>query len=201
MWTGILVGMLLLASKSPRRAELLGRLGVPFSVLDIDVPESRAPGETPEAYVCRVARDKVEAGWRAAPTIAEAVLASDTEVVLDDRVYGKPADAADAVAMLESLSGRTHRVLSAVALRTAQGLSEALVATEVTFERIDPRDIAAYAASGEPFGKAGAYAIQGGAERFVRHLSGSHSGVMGLPLHATSGLLRAAGLLHAGGVR
>lgn len=195
MRTGILVGMLLLASKSPRRAELLGRLGVPFTVLDIDVPELRAPGETPEAYVCRVARDKAEAGWRAAPSAADAVLASDTEVVLDDRVYGKPADAADAMAMLESLSGRTHRVLSAVALRTAQGVIETLVSTEVTFDRIDARDIAAYAASGEPLGKAGAYAIQGGAERFVRHLSGSYSGVMGLPLHATATLLRKAGAL------
>ncbi|MCD9031498.1 Maf family nucleotide pyrophosphatase [Luteimonas sp. Y-2-2-4F] len=187
--------MLLLASKSPRRRELLGRLGVPFAVLDIDVPEVRRPDESPEAYVRRVAGEKAEAGWRAAPAEASAVLASDTEVVLGGRVYGKPADGAEAAAMLRSLSGRAHRVLSAVALRTASGLEETLVETEVVFERIDEADLAAYVAGGEPMGKAGGYGIQGGAERFVSHLSGSYSGVMGLPLHATARLLRAAGLL------
>lgn len=187
--------MLLLASKSPRRRELLGRLGVPFAVLDIDVPEVRAPGETPEAYVRRVAREKAEAGWASAPDGAGAVLASDTEVVLGDRVYGKPADADDAAAMLRSLSGRTHRVLSAVALRTRHGLDEALVVTEVRFDVLGEAEIAGYVAGGEPMGKAGGYAIQGVAERFVAHLSGSHSGVMGLPLHATAKLLREAGVM------
>ena len=116
---GYPVRMLLLASKSPRRRELLGRLGVPFAVLDIDIPEVRAPGETPEAYVRRVARDKAGAGWAAAPAGTSAVLASDTEVVLDDRVYGKPVDGDDAASMLRSLAGRSHEVLTAVALRTA----------------------------------------------------------------------------------
>ncbi|WP_024890856.1 Maf family protein [Luteimonas huabeiensis] len=187
--------MLLLASKSPRRRELLGRLGVPFAALDIDVAEVRRPDESPEAYVRRVAGEKAEAGWCAAADRAAAVLASDTEVVLGDRVYGKPADGADAARMLRSLSGRAHRVLSAVALRTAAGLEQTLVETEVVFDRIDEADLAAYVATGEPLGKAGGYAIQGGAERFVSRLSGSYSGVMGLPLHATAKLLRAAGLL------
>ncbi|TKS53687.1 septum formation inhibitor Maf [Luteimonas yindakuii] len=187
--------MLLLASKSPRRRELLGRLGVPFAVLDIDIPEVRTPGETPEAYVRRVARDKADAGWAVAPDGTSAVLASDTEVVLDDRVYGKPVDADDAAAMLRSLAGQTHEVLTAVALRSAAGTREVLVATTVTFDDLDDPAIAAYVATGEPMGKAGAYAIQGGAERFVTHLAGSYSGVMGLPLHATAQLLRAAGLM------
>lgn len=187
--------MLLLASKSPRRRELLGRLGVPFAVLDIDIPEVRAPGETPEAYVRRVARDKAGAGWAAAPAGTSAVLASDTEVVLDDRVYGKPVDDDDAASMLRSLAGRRHEVLTAVALRSAAGIDEVLVSTTVTFDALDEHAIAAYVATGEPMGKAGAYAIQGGAERFVTHLAGSYSAVMGLPLHATAGLLRAAGLM------
>ncbi|WP_129135556.1 Maf family nucleotide pyrophosphatase [Luteimonas sp. YGD11-2] len=187
--------MLLLASKSPRRRELLGRLGVPFAVLDIDIPEVRAPGETPEAYVRRVARDKAGAGWAAAPAGTSAVLASDTEVVLDDRVYGKPVDDHDAASMLRSLAGRSHEVLTAVALRSAADIDEVLVSTTVTFDALDEHAIAAYVATGEPMGKAGAYAIQGGAERFVTHLAGSYSAVMGLPLHATAGLLRAAGLM------
>lgn len=187
--------MLLLASKSPRRRELLGRLGVPFTALDIDIPEVRVPGETPEAYVRRVAREKAEAGWAVAPSATRAVLASDTEVVLDDRVYGKPVDGEDAASMLRSLSGRDHEVLTAVALRTATGLDERLVATRVTFDDLDDEAIAAYVATGEPMGKAGAYAIQGGAECFVTHLAGSYSGVMGLPLHATAAMLRAAGLM------
>lgn len=192
---GYPVPMLLLASKSPRRRELLGRLGVPFAVLDIDIPEVRLPGESPEAYVCRVARAKAEAGWLAAPEGTSAVLGSDTEVVLDDHVYGKPADADDAAAMLRSLSGRNHQVLSAVALRTSAGTPVELVSTRVEFDMLGEDDIARYVATGEPMGKAGGYAIQGGAECFVRHLAGSHSGVMGLPLNTTARLLRGAGLL------
>lgn len=185
--------MLHLASKSPRRAELLTRLDVPFQLLDVDVPEVRDADETAGDYVCRVARDKAAAGLARLGGMAGAwVIGSDTEVVLDERVFGKPADAADAAAMLRSLSGRSHRVLSAVCLLSADAAHEALSITEVHFAALSDAQIAAYVATGEPMGKAGAYAIQGGAERFVVHLSGSYSGVMGLPLHETAGLLDAA---------
>jgi septum formation protein len=182
--------MLYLASKSPRRAELLERLGLSHRLLDVDVPELRAPGEGAADYVRRVARDKARAGWSAlAAQPGDRVLGADTEVVLDEEVFGKPADAADAVAMLERLSGRTHTVLSAVVVVDADGEREALSATQVRFALLDAGAIAAYVATGEAMGKAGAYAIQGRAEAFVEHLSGSYSGVMGLPLHDAARLL------------
>ena len=182
--------MLYLASKSPRRAELLDRLGVQYRLLDVDVPEVRAPGEDPADYVRRVARDKAAAGWRKLAGQAGArVLGADTEVVLDGEVFGKPADAADAMAMLRRLSGRTHQVMSAVVVQGAGGVHEVLSVTEVRFAALDAATIATYVASGEAMGKAGAYAIQGRAEAFVEHLSGSYSGVMGLPLHETARLL------------
>ncbi|AKC85928.1 Maf family protein [Pseudoxanthomonas suwonensis] len=185
--------MLYLASKSPRRAELLERLGLSHRVLDVDVPEVRAPGEDAAAYVRRVARDKARAGWAQVAAEPDArVLGADTEVVLDEEVFGKPADAADAAAMLRRLSGCTHTVLSAVVVVDAAGEREALSATEVRFAPLDEARIAAYVATGEPMGKAGAYAIQGRAEAFVEHLAGSYSGVMGLPLHETARLLDAA---------
>ncbi|MGH8076387.1 MAG: Maf family protein [Lysobacter sp.] len=183
--------MLYLASKSPRRRELLGRLGLPFGVLDLDIPEHRQPGEPAEDYVRRVAREKAGAGFLTVVGNPSAVvLGSDTEVVLDDEVFGKPRNDADAAAMLRKLSGRTHRVISAVSLvspaREVQGVS----VSEVTFANLSDAEITAYVASGEPAGKAGAYAIQGGAEVFVTRLSGSYSGVMGLPLYETACLLR-----------
>lgn len=182
--------MLYLASKSPRRAELLERLGLAYRLLDVDVPEVRAPGERAADYVRRVARDKARAGWAVVSGEPEAqVLGADTEVVLDDEVFGKPADAADAAAMLRRLSGRTHTVLSAVVVIEAAGEREALSATEVRFAPLADAVIEAYVATGEAMGKAGAYAIQGRAEAFVEHLSGSHSGVMGLPLNHTARLL------------
>lgn len=182
--------MLYLASKSPRRAELLERLGLSHRLLDVDVPEVRAPGEGAADYVRRVARDKARAGWNAVAAQPGArVLGADTEVVLDEEVFGKPADAADAVAMLARLSGRTHTVLSAVVVVDADGEREALSATQVRFAVLDAGAIAAYVATGEAMGKAGAYAIQGRAEAFVEHLSGSYSGVMGLPLYDTARLL------------
>ena len=187
--------MLHLASKSPRRRELLARLGLDFGVLEVDIPEQRAPGESPEGYVARVAREKAGAGLLRVVAVPEAVvLGSDTEVVLDDEVFGKPADAADAAAMLRRLSGRSHRVLTAVSLVSAGREASAMVASEVSFAELSDADIAEYIASGEPEGRAGAYAIQGGAERFVTRLSGSYSGVMGLPLHETAGLLRGFGI-------
>jgi septum formation protein len=186
---------LFLASRSPRRSELLARLGCAFEVLDVEVPECRHDRETPEQYVQRVARAKAVAGWARVRAARPAlVLAADTEVVLEDRVFGKPADAAQALAMLQSLSGREHRVLSALCLLGADGERQALVCSTVRFAALDAALLRAYVASGEPFGKTGAYAIQGYAESFVRHLAGSHSGVMGLPLHETAGLLRAAGM-------
>ncbi|MBD7986428.1 septum formation inhibitor Maf [Luteimonas sp. Sa2BVA3] len=187
--------MLHLASKSPRRRELLARLGLDFGVLDIEVVEERAPGESPDAYVARVAREKAGAGLlRVVAVPGAVVLGSDTEVVLGDEVFGKPADAADAGAMLRRLSGRTHRVLTAVSLVSAGREASVLVESEVSFAGLSDADIAEYVASGEPMGRAGAYAIQGGAERFIRRLAGSYSGVMGLPLHETAGLLRGFGI-------
>lgn len=187
--------MLHLASKSPRRRELLARLGLDFGVLDVEVVEERAPGESPDAYVARVAREKAGAGLlRVVAVPGAVVLGSDTEVVLGDEVFGKPADAADAGAMLRRLSGRTHRVLTAVSLVSAGREASVLVESEVSFAGLSDADIAEYVASGEPMGRAGAYAIQGGAERFIRRLAGSYSGVMGLPLHETAGLLRGFGI-------
>jgi septum formation protein len=187
--------MLHLASKSPRRRELLARLGVDFGLLDVDVPELRAPGESPEGYVARVAREKAGAGLlRVVAVPGAVVLGSDTEVVLDDEVFGKPADAAQAEAMLRRLSGRTHRVLTAVSVVSAGREESATVATDVTFATLSDDDIADYVGSGEPMDRAGAYAIQGGAERFIGRIAGSYSGVMGLPLHETAGLLRGFGI-------
>ena len=187
--------MLQLASKSPRRRELLARLGLDFGVLEVDIPEQRAPGEAPDGYVARVAREKAGAGLLRVVAVPDAVvLGSDTEVVLDDEVFGKPADAADAAAMLRRLSGRTHQVLTAVSLVSAGREASAMATSEVEFAELSDEDIAEYVASGEPMGRAGAYAIQGGAERFVRRLSGSYSAVMGLPLHETALLLRQFGI-------
>lgn len=183
--------MLYLASRSPRRNELLARLGVPFRTLDLQVPEVRGSGEAAAAYVQRVAADKARAGLaRVGDDVDAVVLGSDTEVVLGDRVFGKPVDAADAAAMLQALSGRTHRVVTVVALAGHGRLRSVTVESEVTFATMTAGEIAAYVASGEPMDKAGAYAIQGGAERYIRHLSGSYSGVMGLPLQQTAQLLR-----------
>jgi septum formation protein len=185
-------GVLYLASKSPRRRELLTQLGQPHVVLEVDVPEQRAAGETALDYVARVARDKAEAGWlevRADPSAR--VLAADTEVILDDEVFGKPADAADAAAMLRRLSGRVHVAVSAVCLRDSSGAREALCPTAVEFAAIDESTISAYLDSGEWQGKAGAYAIQGRAGAFIRRIEGSYSGVMGLPLFETAELLGA----------
>lgn len=191
--------MLYLASRSPRRNELLGRLDVVFRALDLDVPEIRGAQESPAAYVQRVALDKARAGLARVDGDPDAVvLGSDTEVVLGDRVYGKPVDAADAAAMLASLAGRTHEVITAVALAAHGREQVQVVRSQVTFAAMDAAQIAAYVASGEPMGKAGGYAIQGGAERFISHLAGSYSGVMGLPLQQTGELLRTFGVVADG---
>lgn len=184
---------LILASASPRRRELLDQLGVAYEVLPADVHECPAPGEPPETYVRRVAADKSLAAQRLCGG-TRPVLAADTEVVLDGEIFGKPRDFDHAAAMLARLSGREHRVLSAVSLRLGDQHWEALSASAVAFRAIGAAEIEAYWASGEPQGKAGAYAIQGLGAVFIRHLSGSYSGVMGLPLFETAELLRRIGL-------
>jgi septum formation protein len=188
--------MLYLASQSPRRRELLARLGLPFGLLELDVPEHRQPGEPAEEYVRRVAREKAGAGLLKVMGNPEAVvLGSDTEVVLDDEVFGKPRDAEDAAAMLRRLSGRTHLVISAVSLVSPSREAQAVSLSEVTFQALTPGQIDAYVAvESEWRGKAGAYGIQGFAETFIARLSGSYSGVMGLPLHETAQLLGQWGL-------
>jgi len=189
------VAMIFLASQSPRRRELLRSLGYDFSILDVDVPEVREPGEPPEDYVSRVAREKAAAGLMQVVAVPNAVvIGADTEVVLGDEVFGKPADAADAAAMLRRLSGRAHRAISTVWCVSASREEHATSESLVEFMPLDDADIAAYVASGEAFGKAGAYGIQGRAAAFVARLDGSHSGVMGLPLHETAALLKRFGL-------
>ena len=190
--------MLYLASKSPRRRELLGRLGLSFGMLDLDLPEQRQPGEPAEEYVRRVAREKAGAGLLTVVGNPSAVvLGSDTEVILDDEVFGKPRDDAHAREMLRRLSGRTHAVVSAVSLVSPSREAQVVATSQVTFDPLDDAQIDAYLATGEHRGKAGAYAIQGAAEAFVARLDGSFSGVMGLPLRETSRLLREFGLLPA----
>ncbi len=188
--------MLHLASRSPRRAELLARLGLAFGILDLDVPEQRGADEPAADYVRRVAREKAGAGLLEVVAVPGAVvLGSDTEVILDGRVFGKPADALDAAAMLRALSGQTHEVLTAVSLVSAAREAQATSLTRVAVEPLSDGDIARYLDSGDWQGKAGAYAIQGRFEAHVERLDGSHSGVMGLPLRETAGLLRQFGLL------
>jgi septum formation protein len=187
--------MLYLASQSPRRLALLQQLGVEPGLLDVDVPEVRQSGEPALDYVNRVAREKAGAGLLAVAAVPGArVLAADTEVILDDEVFGKPADAADAARMLRRLSGQTHAVATVVWLVHAGGEASATSLSEVTFAALDEPTLDAYLASGEWQGKAGAYAIQGRAAAFIAHLSGSYTGVMGLPLFETAALLRRHGV-------
>lgn len=185
--------MLYLASQSPRRRQLLEQIGIAFQVVNVDVPEVRAPQESPVHYVSRVARDKASAGLQGVPAGA-VVLSADTEVVLDDEVFGKPADAQDAAAMLRRLSGRTHETISVVwAVQGDHAESEVCV-SRVRFAALSDTDIQAYVDSGEPFGRAGAYAIQGRGATLIEHLDGSFTGVMGLPLFETARLLRRFGI-------
>lgn len=188
------VPMLILASASPRRSQLLDQIGVAHRVLPVDADETPHAHETPEDYVIRVAVEKARHGWERSGG-ASPVLGADTAVVLDDAILGKPRDEADAVEMLRLLSGREHRVLSAVALCCpASGVRTALSISLVRFREIGDRDIRAYWRTGEPCDKAGAYAIQGLGALFVEQLEGSYSGVMGLPLFETAQLLQQAGI-------
>src|ERR1700691_3306613 len=185
-----------LASGSPRRRALLQQIGVPFQVLGVAVDERPRLEEAALAYVTRVAAAKAAAGWRQSLLNAPGnspVLAADTAVVLDGRILGKPADRRDALDMLRQLSGRTHEVLTGIALVTQRGVESRHSRSEVTFRGISDLEAATYWDTGEPGDKAGAYAIQGRAAIFVANLSGSFSGVMGLPLYETAELLAKAG--------
>jgi septum formation protein len=192
-----------LASQSPRRVQLLAQIGVQPELLlpddgeDAEALEALRPGERPADYVVRVTRAKLRAAVarHARRGLAPgAILCADTTVALGRRILGKPADAAEAAATLRALSGRTHRVLTAVALRHGRRGRQALQVSHVRFAPLPAAAIDAYVASGEPFGKAGAYAIQGALAGWIEHVDGSHSGIMGLPLYETAQLLRAAGL-------
>ena len=189
-----------LASRSPRRRELLSQIGVRYHLLLFrervgekpDVDESVLPGEAPAAYVERMARAKADTGWRRmlqrnlppAP-----VLAADTTVALDGRIYGKPENRAEAEQILAALAGKRHEVLTAVALKNQDWIEVALSTSEVTLKALSRDDIAQYVASGEGDDKAGAYGIQGRAARFVVEIRGSYSGIMGLPLYETGQLI------------
>jgi septum formation protein len=187
--------MILLASASPRRKELLGQLGVRFTVAPVNIDESLLAGESPREHVVRLAREKALAGFEQNLGLMPA-LGSDTIVLLDGDILGKPGSRAEAENMLNRLSGQTHHVYSAVALAVKpDDVLEAINITAVTFGEL-PRDwVREYCRGDEPMDKAGAYAVQGGAGQFIRHIDGSYSGVMGLPLFETAQLLRQAGLL------
>lgn len=181
-----------LASVSPRRRDLLNQIGVPHVVVGAHIDESVLPGESAHDYVQRMARTKALAVWHQRQELP--VLAADTTVVLDGVILGKPEHRDDALRMLARLSGRTHEVLTAVALATHGGLTLRVGVSSVRFRALDADECAAYWETGEPRDKAGAYAIQGRAAVFVESLQGSYSGVMGLPLFETVDLLRSAGV-------
>ena len=194
-----------LASRSPRRRELLAQIGVGFDLLLLrddpargnDVDESPLSGENPHDYVLRVSHAKAEVGWRRVqqrrlPHFP--VLGADTVVVLNDRIMGKPANRDEAMEMLLALSGKRHEVLTAVAVAHAGRIEQKLSATIVQFGKLTDHVVRRYAMTGEPFDKAGAYAIQGHAAAFIEKIEGSYSGVMGLPLYETAELLASFGV-------
>lgn len=188
-------GFIYLASASPRRAALLAQIGVPFRVLASVVSEARDTGEPAEGYVGRVAADKADEVWgRVADAEPAPVLGADTAVVVGGSVFGKPRNEPEALEMLACLSGRSHCVLTAVALRFEDLRDAAVSVSEVRFRTTTAAERIAYCRSGEPFDKAGAYAIQGRGAVFVEHLNGSFSSVMGLPLAETAGLLARFGM-------
>jgi len=186
--------LIYLASASPRRSALLHQIGVAHAVHPVAVDEAQLGGEAPRAYVMRLAQLKAQTLWeRVRGAQRCAVLGSDTAVAIDGEILGKPRDEADCRRILQHLSGRTHEVLTAVALCHAGGQDCALSVSEVTFRALETREIAAYWRSGEPADKAGAYAVQGLAAAFIVRIAGSYSGIMGLPLYETAGLLGRVG--------
>jgi septum formation protein len=201
----VIASFVYLASQSPRRRQLLAQIGVEHELLlpdaseDAEALEAMHSREPPAAYVQRVTRAKLDAARQRLTTRglpAAPILCADTTVALGARILGKPADAHEARAMLAALSGRSHRVLSAVALWTGTHRLEALSISRVRFAVLPPKVIDAYIASGEPFGKAGAYAIQSALAGWIDHVDGSYSGIMGLPLAETAALLRQARVAH-----
>lgn len=181
---------IILASASPRRSELLRQIRVQHRIQPVHIDESAASGEAPAVYVVRLAEAKAEALWRLlTPDQRLPVLGADTTVALDNTLFGKPRDRADGLGMLAELAGRTHRVYTAVALRSEQGLESRLSVSSVTFKALSAAEREAYWASGEPGDKAGSYAVQGLAAAFITRLEGNYSGVMGLPLAETAELL------------
>lgn len=195
-----------LASRSPRRRELLRQIGVAFELILLretprqpaDVDETPRDGEVPDDYVLRVTREKALAAvdiMRMRRLAVRPVLAADTTVVCDDAILGKPANAADTARMLGLLSGRMHRVLTAVAMAGGDAVDVRLSESRVWFRALAPDEIRRYTASGEPVDKAGAYAVQGRAAAFITRIEGSYSGIMGLPLAETADLLRTRGIV------
>jgi len=189
--------MLVLASASPRRRELLTQAGYTFEVVPAHIPEDLEPGEEPVAYVTRLAREKAEHIFRQlAPTLGPSlvVMGADTTVTLDNHILGKPADAADAARMLRLLSARDHQVITGVAVASAAGTTAHAEGTRVWFEPLTEPEIASYIASGEPMDKAGAYAIQGRAARWIPRIEGCYFNVVGLPIARVSAMLLAGGI-------
>jgi septum formation protein len=183
-----------LASISPRRRELLTQIGVPHKVMAAHIDETAYPGEIPRDYVMRMARQKALAVLDRGEALP--VLAADTTVVLDEIIYGKPRNRDEGVAMLQRLSDRTHEVMTAVAVAQSRGVALRLNVSSVRFRKLTLEECNAYWETGEPHDKAGGYAVQGAAAVFIESLSGSYSGVMGLPLFETAELLRAAGVTY-----
>jgi septum formation protein len=178
----------ILASRSPRRAELLSAAGISFEVLAADIDETPHPHETPAAYVERLAIDKARAVFALRPE--SRVLGADTTVTIDGEILGKPVDEADALRMIRRLNGRPHEVHTGVALVSAGGVRSAVDTTRVWFSAMTDEDISWYVATGEPVDRAGAYAIQGLASRFIPRIEGSYSNVVGLPVALVSSILR-----------
>jgi septum formation protein len=181
---------ILLASASPRRSELLRQLGIDHEIRPVDVDESVRPGEAPSAYVLRLAEAKAVALWQRLGAVERRpVLAADTTVALEGEIFGKPADLAQARAMLGRLSARTHEVHTAVAVLHDGGAAARVSSSSVSLRALTPAEIDWYWSTGEPSDKAGGYAVQGRAAAFIRHIAGSYSGIMGLPLFETWELL------------
>jgi len=184
--------MLILASASPRRRELLAQAGFDFQVHPTHIPEDPFPGEEPVAYVMRLAREKAQAALAQLSEENLVILGADTTVTVDGRILGKPADAADAAGMLRQLSGRSHRVVTGVALVTATSVQVAAEVTSVQFLTMSDAEIEAYIATGEPMDKAGAYGIQGRAARWIPRIEGCYFNVVGLPIALVATMLESA---------
>lgn len=194
-----------LASKSPRRRELLRQIGIEFEILQLrdhaargpDVSETVHPDEFPQDYVARVSAEKASFAWHMMHKrrmLPRPVLAADTTVVIDGSILGKPAGTAEAIEMMRQLSGRTHQVMTAIALYHDEQSWQLTQISDVTFADLSEQTIASYCATHEPYDKAGGYGIQGLAAVFIRHIAGSYSGIMGLPLFETTQLLEEAGI-------